>query len=100
MNLQIAVQIGTLVSVILGVYGLYKGIQNYKRQANAQIFLAYTERYEKIMETFPSEALFARLSLDGKPPEPNEKLTIAVLRYLNLCSEEFYLCNRKYLAGC
>lgn len=65
---------------------------------NAQLFLEYTSRYELIMSSFPAEARSARLDSSGHPPEQSEDLTTAVLRYLNLCSEEFYLWKRKYLA--
>ena len=30
--------------------------------------------------------------------DPSEELTLCVLKYLNLCSEEFYLDKSKYLA--
>ena len=50
------------------------------------------------MESFPPEARPARLSLEGKMPDHSEGLSISILRYLNLCSEEYYLCKRGYLS--
>ena len=98
MDLNTLVDIGTLVSLVVAAGGLFFGIRVYRRQMNAQLFLEYTSRYELIMSSFPAEARSARLDLSGHPPEQSEDLTTAVLRYLNLCSEEFYLWKRKYLA--
>jgi hypothetical protein len=98
MNIELVIQIGTLISVGVGICGLVFGIRTYKRQSNAQIFIEYTGRYEKIMESFPPQAISARLDSEGSPPEESQELTLAALKYLNLCSEEFYLCKRKYLS--
>lgn len=64
---------------------------------NAQLFLEYTRRYEQIFEGFPDPARSMRLDQSGEPPEESSDLTEAVLRYLNLCSEEYYLRKRGYL---
>ncbi len=82
----------TAASVVLGVV-------LYRRQCNAQVFLEYTKRYSEIMNMFPPEGLKARLNLFAKPPEESDELSLAVLCYLNLCSEEFYLCKKKYLSS-
>jgi hypothetical protein len=98
MDLEFAIKIGTLISAVAGILTLFIGIRIYKRQTNTQIFLEYTKRYNEIMESFPPEARPARLSLEGKMPDHSEGLSIAILRYLNLCSEEYYLCERGYLS--
>ena len=95
--IETAIQLATLVSVAGGVVGLVLGIRIYRRQTNAQIFLEYTKRYQETMSAFPEPARTARLDLEGEPPAPSQELTLAVLRYLNLCSEEFYLYKRGYL---
>ena len=82
----------TAVSVVVGVL-------LYRRQWNAQIFLEYTKRYAEVMNMFPPEARKARLDLFANPPDQSDELSLAVLRYLNLCSEEFYLCKKKYLSN-
>ena len=98
MTLELAIQIGNLVLVLVGVAGLVVAIRTYKRQTNAQIFLEYTGRYEKIMESFPANSLQSRLMLEGNPPNESQELSLAVLKYLNLCSEEYYLYRKGYLA--
>jgi len=64
---------------------------------NAQLFLAYTGRYDKIMQSYPKNIRNARLDIDADLPDKCEELTQCVLRYLNLCSEEYYLKERGYL---
>lgn len=95
--LQIAIQTATLLSVVVAILGFAHGIRVYRRQSSSQIFLEYTARYENIMQAFPEKAFCARLDLCGDPPDATPELSIAVLRYLNLCSEEYYLHRRKYL---
>jgi hypothetical protein len=63
---------------------------------NAQIFMKYAERYERILDQFPPEALAARLDTCALPAKSTQ-LTICVLKYLNLCSEEYYLTENGYL---
>ncbi len=70
----------------------------YRRQMNAQLFLEYTRRYEQIMESYPQNALGVRIHSDVHLPEESAALTRGVLRYLNLCSEEFYLWKSGYLS--
>jgi hypothetical protein len=92
------VQIGTLISAFLMVVGLVIGVLIYRRQMNAQLFLEYTKRYEDIMNAFPADARDARLKIGCDTPKESEELTLVILRYLNLSSEEFYLCKNRYLS--
>lgn len=92
--LNLLAQVATLVSVVIGIVGVWIGVRIYRRQMNAQIFMAYAERYERIMESFPDFHL--RFDIDNPPPE-SEQLSLCVLKYLNLSSEEFYMWKSKYL---
>lgn len=96
--LDTILQIATLISVLLGIGAFFFGVHTYRRQMNAQVFLEYTGRYEEIMKSFPKNAWSARFNSDEALPESTEELTMCALRYLNLCSEEFYLCENKYLS--
>jgi len=93
------VQIGTLISIIGGVVGLVIGVIIFRRQTQIQMFLEYTKRYREVMDSLPRQAISARLQSEHNPPEPTEELTLAVLKYLNLCSEEYYLWQQKYLSA-
>ncbi|GAB4222354.1 MAG: hypothetical protein Kow0062_19360 [Acidobacteriota bacterium] len=98
MTLDQIAQLSTAIAAAVGALGLVVGVVIYRRQMNAQVFLEYTKRYEEVMRSFPREGRLARLSSEGEPPPPSDDLTLAVLRYLNLCSEEFYLCRKRYLS--
>jgi hypothetical protein len=96
-TLQLVLQAATLTSLIAGFFGLIYTINNYHRQMNAQILMKYTERYERILDQFPPDALAARFDVKILPP-PSPQLRLCVLKYLNLCSEEYYLKTHGYLA--
>lgn len=97
MNLETTVQAGTLLSIVVGIITFFWGVKSYNRQMNTQVFLTYTQRFEQIMESFPKDAWVVRLDLD-KLPEPSPELSKSVLKYLNLCSEEYYLLQENLLA--
>lgn len=98
MTVQAVAAIGTFASALVGATAVLVALIAYKRQTNAQLFLAYTSRYQEVMDSFPPGCRGSRLDSYGEPPSPSEDLTLAVLRYLNLCSEEFYLCREGYLS--
>lgn len=95
--MEIALQLATLISVLLAAASIFHGAFINRRQMNAQVFLEYTRRYEAVMEAFPEEARSFRLKPEGDPPPESPALSHAVLRYINLCSEEYYLCKKRYL---
>ena len=98
MSLDIIIKFATLFSIIVGIVAFFRGVTNYNRQMNAQVFLQYAKRYDEIINSFPKNARLARINSRKALPKPNEELTICILRYLNLCSEEFYLYRTKYLS--
>ncbi|MGH7256480.1 MAG: hypothetical protein ACREI3_11960 [Nitrospirales bacterium] len=91
-------QVLTLVAVAIAAAGLVNWNILCRRQTNAQVFMEYSRRYEQIMSTFPQESRTTRFRFEGEPPQESDALSFAVLRYLNLCSEEYYLWKRNYLA--
>jgi len=95
--LQHVLQAATPISMIVGFLTLINTINNYRRQMNTQIFMKYTDRYERILEQFPQDALAARFDARVLPPQ-SPQLRLCVLKYLNLCSEEYYLTRHGYLA--
>lgn len=99
MTLSQVVQIATLLSILVGAVGVFWGIHIYRRQMNAQLFLAYTQRYAEVMRGFSEDSRDHRIAADGVPPAESPELTASVLEYLNLCSEEFYLWKRGYLSA-
>jgi hypothetical protein len=97
MTLGTVLQLATLVSVLVGIFSLINGMWTIRRQMTLQVVMKYTERYDQIMDTFPQrESIFDPNA--GNLPERSSGLTVSVLKYLNLCSEEFYLKRRKYFS--
>jgi hypothetical protein len=66
-----------------------------KKAAHTLLFMKYTERYEQIMSSYPENAVASRLDLDGELPEASLALTLAALKYLNLCSEGILLVEKR-----
>ncbi|MCF7823054.1 MAG: hypothetical protein K9N35_02685 [Candidatus Marinimicrobia bacterium] len=98
MSIELLIQIATLIGVAVAAGSLIIGVIAYKRQINAQLFIEYTKRYEQIMSQFPDSAIYWRLDSAKHIPQESRELSEAMLKYLNLCSEEFYLQNKRYLS--
>ena len=100
MTIELATQIATILGVLIAGLGVYFGIDTYNRQMNAQMFLAYTERYTKVAQRLPrdSESRDAASASGSEDPTRARELTTAVMDYLNLCSEEFYLQKDGFLS--
>lgn len=87
-----------LIGVVIAIFTIKSNSDLHRRQMNAEVFMKYAERYEQIMSCFPEDAFRARFSLGEELPPPSAQLTLAVLRYLNMSSEEFYLWKKEYVA--
>jgi hypothetical protein len=95
--LQLAIQIGTLLSVVIGFTGLLFAINTYRREMNAQVIMKYAERFEQLMNLLPDKFFITGFREEKLPPE-SDKLRLAILKYLNFCAEEFYLAHHGYLS--
>ncbi|BBX34844.1 hypothetical protein MMAG44476_34731 [Mycolicibacterium mageritense DSM 44476 = CIP 104973] len=83
-----------LASAVIALLALAVAAWTFRQGAELNAFLVFTERYEKIMSELPHEA---RLHPEWNP-EVDKDFAIR-LRYLNLCSEEFYLKKRCLLSA-
>jgi hypothetical protein len=95
--LPLIVQLATIASVLVTAFTIWHNGKANRRQMNAQLFTTYSARYEAIMSTFPNTAFRVRLNSNTALPPESEELTICILKYLNLSSEEFYLWQSKYI---
>jgi hypothetical protein len=96
-TLSLTAQVATLGSSLAAILSLWIALLVYRRQMNAQLFVSFTQRYEEIMSGFPPEARKCRLGESAVLPPRSDALSLAVLRYLNLCSEEYYLYRTGHL---
>ncbi len=86
--------ITALASALIAVLALAVALWTFRQGAELNAFLEFTERYENIMRELPHEA---RIATDWGPDVDSD---FAIrLRYLNLCSEEFYLKKQRLLSG-
>ena len=97
-TVELLVQVGSLAALAVAIWGLRQNSKIHERQSNAQTFIEYTGRYERVMSDFPPDAFDARLNTAAALPEPSAALSLVALRYLNLCSEEYYLWRERYLS--
>jgi hypothetical protein len=87
----------TVISVLIALGAFIWGIVSYRNQIHAQLFLEFTKRFEEVMQSFPKNAWSARLDIDGTLPTKSKELSLSVLRYLNLCGEEYYLYKKGWM---
>jgi hypothetical protein len=85
--------IAAILSAAAALAAVVHAATTFRRNAELQAFLVLTGRYEDIMEAFPVSAR----TLDEWPSGTDADLSLR-LRYLNLCSEEFYLHRRGLLS--
>ena len=97
MTLSDAVSYATLASIVIAAFGVWWAVKTYRGQMNAQLFLAFTDRYEGLMRDAPPEFRKWRLNIDATPAELTQDVRASILAYLNLCSEEYYLWRNGYL---
>lgn len=98
--LQVLVGCVALVSLCYASRTFRFAQDSFRKQMNSQMFLAYTERFEKVMDSFPDDFRSTRLNSDFREIEPrdSEHVRACMLKYLNLCSEELHLKEQGILA--
>jgi len=94
---EILILSATIISAIAAVAFVWAMMSTYKGQMNAQVFSDYNKRYDEILLSMPKDAWEARFNMNAVLPAPSKELSLSILRYLNLSSEEFYLYKRGYL---
>jgi hypothetical protein len=97
-NWKDLVDLAAITSAFIALAGFLVAARQFRKQMNVQLFLTFTERYGKIIDSFPPEARRARLEAAGEPPPESPEIHKCTLRYLNLCSEEYHLYRHGYIA--
>lgn len=92
------VDLATFITAVIALLGFVYTSQRFRRQMNVNLFLAFTERYARVLDDYPGPDRKARLDPHGEPPPDTPELRKWALRYLNLCSEEYHLYQNGYLA--
>jgi hypothetical protein len=97
MDTSTIIQIATLVSVAIGVFGLLVSVRAYKRQVSAYFLLAYTQRFDEAIQSLPLRVWAAHLFHDEEIPDPSDELTLGIFRCLNFLSQMHFFCNTGYI---
>lgn len=97
-SLELLVQIATIGSVLLTAATFAYAICTYKRQMEVQMLQVYTARHDEVTQSLRRASGAVHFDVFRNPPPETAELRLEVLRYLNLCSEEFYLNERGYLS--
>jgi hypothetical protein len=97
--LQAAGQIATCVSAVVALVAIVVAVGAYRKRHTAQAFIHYTDRYREVMAQLPAWARGPRHFAEDALQESTDSLQSACLNYLNLCSEEFFLHEERFLAG-
>jgi hypothetical protein len=97
-DLKFASEFGIIVSGLIALIGFILAARQYRSQMNVQLFLAFTERYMRVLDGFPPETRQSRVDPNVEPPPSTPEIHKAVLKYLNLCAEEYHLYQSGYLA--
>ncbi len=88
---------GGLWAVVMALVGGIWAVRTYRGQMNAQLFLSFTERYSEILRDAPAGFRDWCLDLSDALAVDDELVRASIVRYLNLCSEEWFLAKRGYL---
>lgn len=83
-----------IISAVIALLALLVAAWSFREGAQLQAFLTFTERYETMMSELPQEA---RIATEWAPGV--DAHFVVRLRYLNLCSEQFYLRRRFLLSN-
>lgn len=87
----------SILPILISLIALWISIQNNSKNLGVNAFIAYTNKYHNIIETFPKDTWFKRF--DDTPPHNTIELRLAILKYLHLCNEEFYLFERGLISN-
>jgi hypothetical protein len=88
---QLVIDLTTLVASIATAATLVLAYVAYRGSTNAQVFIEYTRRYGEVMKELDAAGGRSESAFTTQSPPESREITLAVLHYLNLCSEEFYM---------
>ena len=94
--MQIQDYIG-LISLVLAISALFLQMRSNGRQLRLQNFTEYTKRYQEIMLKLPGNITSEMFDIESLSTERREILLRYLRAYFDLCSEEYYLFQKKFI---
>jgi hypothetical protein len=93
--IALASAIATLLGVLVAVVALWMQLAKLNQQLTLQHFADYTKRYQEIVLRFPEDVNEPTFKVVGREDYPP---TMRAMRaYFDLCFEEWYLHERKFI---
>lgn len=86
-----------IIAIFISTAAIYFGLHGVWRQLWLNVFVAFTQRYSDIFRDAPDSLRDPNFSFEALEKEEKAEVLSIVRRYLNLCSEEFYLKQKKVL---
>ena len=90
------IQYATFLSLLMGGLGLVVAVKIHREQAQTQIFLAMSARYDELLGNSSAE-LWLRMPVDTQLPERTDELIISMLRFCTLVSLTYLLYLEKHI---
>ncbi len=85
------------ISVVIAIFTLVYQLYIHNKQLKMQTFFHYTERYQNILINLPIDIESNNFQLNSLKKEEKEEILKWLRAYFDLCSEEYYLYNRKLI---
>lgn len=92
--MDVIVDVASIAAAIVVICSFIFSAYKFNKSLNAQVFTNYTKRYDQIMEQLPDNfRVNSETGIDNISEEDRKNM----VRYLNLCSEEYFLKENGYL---
>jgi hypothetical protein len=95
------ITIASVAAVVVSALAIAAGLKSVRDQLRVTVFLTYTDRYARIMNSIPFEARQPGSSyrLATRPDDERIRVLSAFREYFNLCSEEKWLYEHRKIDG-
>jgi hypothetical protein len=95
---DILAQVGQAGTVVVGSFGIYVALRNQRRQLNAQMFIEFSGRFQKLLREFPTEAWLANRSANEAIPPSSQELTDCTLYTIQFVYDVYHLHKNGFIA--
>jgi hypothetical protein len=99
MLLDNLVQLGQVGTIVIGSLGLFVALRNQRRQLNAQMFIEFSGRFQKLFRLFPTEAWLANRNPSRPLPPPSQELTDCTLYCIQFVADVYILHKVGYISN-
>src|SRR5580704_5393740 len=84
-------KLGNVGTIAVGSLGIYVALRNQHRQLNAQMFIAFSGRFQELLRLFPTEAWLANRTPSKPLPPSSQELTDCTLYTIQFIADAYHL---------